>query len=670
MILPIYKILKECAFTKENGESPSSAGVRVEGALHSEAGPGGASGATEQELIALFNQAAVGMAIATLEGCLQKVNPRFCEMLGLSWDRVIGRNVLEFIEEDDRHLTRGSLPKLVAGEIGKYIQEKRFVRVDGSRLWTLTSVTLLRDAQGNPQKCIGVVEDISQRKKAEEETAHAMERMQLALSAGRLGDWSWDAATDVMTMGSEAAGFFSTNPEVSVTRTALRESVHPADRERIRLAAERAVQTGSDYVTEYRVRRGSGFRWVSASGKPVFGPDHKVIGMIGVIQDITARKEAEELRSRLASVVESSDDAIISMSLDTVIITWNRGAERMFGYSPEEAIGKSVAMLIPDFSEDEEPEILRRLLGGERIDHYETVRMRKDGTVLNVSLTVSLVYDGQGEISGVSKILRDITERKRSERALKAAQDELKKHAENLEKEVAERTAMLRETIAELEAFSYSVSHDMRSPLRAMQGYSDALLEDYKGKLDPTGEDYLRRIRRAAARMDLLIQDVLAYSRISKTEIQLHPVDVNNVVMDVITHYPALHKDHADITVVSPLPSVMGHEAYLTQIVSNFLGNAVKFVSPGKRPAVKIYAQSEGSTVKLVFEDNGIGIAPEHVKQIFQIFGRVYSEKKFEGTGIGLAIAKKAAERMGGSVGVISKLGEGSRFYAVLNRGS
>ena len=390
--------------------------------------------------------------------------------------------------------------------------------------------------------------------------------------------------------------------------------------------------------------------------------------LIGVVEDITERVEAEATRQRLAAVVESSDDAIISMGLDTIIATWNAGAQRMFGYKAEEVIGKSIVLLIPKDRENEEPGIIRRILTGERVNHYETIRQHKDGEPLHVSLTVSPIRDADGKIVGLSKILRDITEKKRAEEALRRAQDELKQHADRLEEQVAERTKRLRETIHEMESFSYSVSHDMRSPLRAMQGYADALLEDYQGKLDKTGEDYLSRIRRAASRMDLLIQDVLAYSRVAQGDIPLREVNVDTVLSDVVQNYATLHEGHAAVMVDGSIPLVVGHEAYLTQIISNFLGNAVKFVEPGIAPKVKIHATMEGDLVRINFTDNGIGIAPEHQKQIFQIFGRVYSEKKFEGTGVGLAIAKKAAERMGGSVGLDSQLGRGSTFYVRLKR--
>jgi PAS domain S-box-containing protein len=532
----------------------------------------------------------------------------------------------------------------------------------------------------------------------------------------------------------------------------------------------------------------------------------------------------------------------------------------MFGYPAKEVIGHSITKLLPPDRQHEEGVIFDRIIRGERVDHYETIRTRKDGHPLDVSLSVSAIYNADNEIIGVSKISRDITESKKAEAALreesrvleilnetgksiasqldlhkvvqivtdsatrlsgakfgaffhnvtnksgesfvlytlsgapreafekfghpratqifgptfrgegivrlddvtrdprygqmpphhgmpkghlpvrsylavpvvsrsgevigglffghpeigvfteraerlvagvaaqaavaidnarlydaaqheiaqrKKIEDELRRaqkmlqsHAIDLETQVAERTARLRETIGELEAFSYSVSHDMRSPLRAMQGYSDALLDDYAGKIDETGQEYLNRIKRAASRMDLLIQDVLAYSRVSQTEIPLKPVSLEGVVRDIIQNYPTLQSKRARITIATALPTVIGHEAYLTQAVSNILTNGVKFVAPGVFPEIEIGAAEEGEFVRVYFKDNGIGIAPEHRNRIFQIFGRVYSEKQYEGTGIGLAIAKKAAERLGGSIGVTSEVGKGSCFYLLLRPAS
>jgi signal transduction histidine kinase len=290
---------------------------------------------------------------------------------------------------------------------------------------------------------------------------------------------------------------------------------------------------------------------------------------------------------------------------------------------------------------------------------------RTEKLIVGMAAQAAIAIDNARLYDGAQ---REITERRRVEESLRKAETQLRQHAEHLEEQVAERTVKLREIIQELEAFSYSVSHDMRSPLRAMQGYADALLEDYRGKFDATGEDYLNKIRRAALRMDLLIQDVLAYSRVAKGEIHLQSINLENVIRDVVQNYPEFQPARADITIQGAIPAVLGHEAYLTQVISNLLSNGVKFVPPGTRPRIEIFLEEHNEGVRVHFKDNGIGIAPEHQGQIFQIFGRVYSEKKFEGTGIGLAIVKKAVERMGGEVEVNSALGHGSDFVVTLKK--
>lgn len=230
---------------------------------------------------------------------------------------------------------------------------------------------------------------------------------------------------------------------------------------------------------------------------------------------------------------------------------------------------------------------------------------------------------------------------------LERVQQELKIANRELENRVQERTQKLRETITELEAFSYSISHDLRSPLRSMQGYAEVLLEDHSAALNDEGKAFLAKISAGAARLDLLVQDVLAYSRVSKGEIRLQNVGLDEVAQDVLETYPQL-REKAAVAIRSPLPHVRAHPAYLTQCVSNLLGNAVKFVRPGVPPQVTIWAEPEDETdrVRVCFEDNGIGIAPEHFKSIFEIFGRVNPGSRYEGTGIGLAIVRKAVERM------------------------
>ncbi|MCI0748713.1 MAG: ATP-binding protein [Verrucomicrobia subdivision 3 bacterium] len=262
-------------------------------------------------------------------------------------------------------------------------------------------------------------------------------------------------------------------------------------------------------------------------------------------------------------------------------------------------------------------------------------------------------------------------ERKRAEEALQQAQAELKQHATKLEQVVAQRTARLRETVQELEAFSYSIAHDMRAPLRAMQGFAGILKQDYGDKLDDTAQGYLQRLGSAAARMDRLIVDILNYSQVVREELDLGVVDTHKLLLDIIHSYPQFDHAHADISIEGRLPLVLANEAALTQVMSNLLGNAVKFVTPGVRPCVRVGANPEvvdDGRVELWVQDNGIGIPRDVQKRLFNMFTRLHRPGLYEGTGIGLAIVKKAVERMGGSVGVESNPGEGSRFWVQLRR--
>ncbi len=252
--------------------------------------------------------------------------------------------------------------------------------------------------------------------------------------------------------------------------------------------------------------------------------------------------------------------------------------------------------------------------------------------------------------------------------------EQLERHAAEIERlnhDLKRQAAKLANANSELEAFSYSVSHDLRAPLRAMQSFTQFLVEDYGDHLDETGRDYCQRIAAAARRMDELIQDVLAYSRLSRADIHIKALDLDQVVNDILLELgDAIQEKNAQITVERPLPTAIGAPVVLRQVVANLLNNAIKFVAPGVQPSVRIWAESTSAnaqpTVRLWFEDNGIGIAPEHQERIFSPFERLHGIETYPGTGIGLAIVRKGMERIGGHAGVESELGRGSRFWVEL----
>jgi PAS domain S-box-containing protein len=370
-------------------------------------------------------------------------------------------------------------------------------------------------------------------------------------------------------------------------------------------------------------------------------------------------RKSEEALSRIAAVVESSDDAIISKSLDGIIMSWNAGAKRIFGYTAEEIIGKSILVLIPPELQKEEPVIIARLKKGERIEHYETVRMAKGGRRIDISLTVSPIKDSSGKVIGASKIARDITESVRAKRALADSRQEL-------ERLVNERTASLQEAVTQMEEFSYSVSHDLRAPLRAMQGYATALLEDYGDKIDEAGQEYLKRIASAGHRMDRLTRDVLVYSKIPRTAFKTQPVDLDKLVSDIVRQNVPTQAKDANITIGSPLLPVLGNESFLAQSVSNLVDNAVKFAAKERPLKIRIWTECHKEQVRLWVEDNGIGILPEHQSRVWGMFERIHPQHLYEGTGIGLAIVRKTIERMNGTMGVVSDGTTGSRFWIQL----
>ena len=247
---------------------------------------------------------------------------------------------------------------------------------------------------------------------------------------------------------------------------------------------------------------------------------------------------------------------------------------------------------------------------------------------------------------------------------------------QNLEREIAERKRAEQEierradelgaVNKELEAFSYSVSHDLRAPLRAMQGFAQALNEDFADRLGPVAQDYTRRIVAAACRMDTLIQDLLAYSRLSRAQMLLQPLDLRSVMAQVQAHTEGEFRDReavVEVAIPEAFPHVMAHATTLVQVVTNLLTNAVKFVAPGVRPHVRVWAEERGEWGRLWVEDNGIGIAPEHQDRIFRVFERLHGPETYPGTGIGLAIVAKGMERMGGRAGVESTPGKGSKFW-------
>jgi signal transduction histidine kinase len=384
-------------------------------------------------------------------------------------------------------------------------------------------------------------------------------------------------------------------------------------------------------------------------------------------------------RPDFQTLFESVPELYLVLRPDFTIVAVSDAYLRATMTRREEILGRGIFEVFPDNPEDLHATGVRnlsaslnRVLESGAFDtmpfqKYDMRRPEGEGGGFEErywSPTNSPVFNAGGQLVYIIHRVQDVTEYMR----LQGRQSELETETFLRSIDLAKANRKLQATVNDLEAFAYSLSHDMRAPLRAIQSYSEAILADYGNETPAEAADFLKRVISAANRMDRLIQDVLTFSRLSRQEIKLAAVNVDKLVHEIIHERPELQSPQAEISVEGSLLPMVGHEASLTQCISNLLSNAVKFVERGVTPRVRIYSEALDNDARLWFEDNGVGIARESQERLFCMFQRLHRADQYEGTGIGLAIVRKAVERMNGQVGVQSEPGKGSRFWVQLPR--
>jgi PAS domain S-box-containing protein len=407
-----------------------------------------------------------------------------------------------------------------------------------------------------------------------------------------------------------------------------------------------------------RAKDGSAY-WVDTTIVPFVSPDGKPRQYVAIRADITERKQSEEARGLLAALVESSDDAIISKTLEGEITAWNRGAEKVFGYASSEVVGKSMLMLMPADRVGEESGILARIRRGDSVEHFETVRVRKDGARIDISATISPIRDSSGRIVGASKIARDITERKRAEEEISRLNDEL-------EQRVLQRTAQLEVANKELETFSYSVSHDLRAPLRHIGGFSKILTEEFGSSLEPQAQQYLRRIQDGVVRMGQLVDELLNLARVGRHELSLRETPLNSIVQELQNILGAESEGREVEWRVADLPVVDCDPVLIRQVFQNLMANALKFTRPRDLAIIEIRHQEEEGQKVIMIRDNGVGFNMKYRDKLFGVFQRLHSPELFEGTGIGLVTVQRIVQKHGGRVWAEAQPDKGATFYFTL----
>ena len=633
-------------------------------------------------------------------------------------------------------------------------------RPDRTRFWFSPCPAVLRNAEGQIVGGINLLFDITDRKNAEIE---ATENFRAIVAA--TPECVTIVASDGNLLFMNAPGLVmlgARSPEEIIGKSVY-ELIAPEYRETFR-DFHRRVCLGEEGVLEFdSVGLRGERRRMETHAAPLRHTDGTIVHL-AVSHDITERKQAEHDALLLGAIVDSSDDAIISKNLDSTITSWNKSAERLFGYTASETIGQPVTILIPPDRLDEEPQILDRLKRGERVDHFETVRQTKDGRLIDISLTISPVKDGRGNIIGASKIARDVSERRRMEEALRASQasfrqladsmphmvwtarpdgyldyynerwyeftgfgredssenlwerivhpDDLQRVGEawgealksgnpytiecrlwdqtekrwrwflgralpirdaegNVAKWFGSSTDIddqkrteddLRRANADLEQFAFSATHDLQEPLRAIKIYSELLTKTCGPAIQGEGQQFLGHLRGGASRMEMLVRDLLSYTKVSQFERPEDYADAGEALNSALANLSsAIQEVEAEIT-SDPLPSVRLHEAHVQQLFQNLIGNAIKYRSPDMRPRVHVSVDRQGNEWVFAISDNGIGIAPDYSETVFGLFKRLHTNDEYSGTGIGLAICRRIVERSNGRIWVESEAGKGSTF--------
>jgi PAS domain S-box-containing protein len=378
-----------------------------------------------------------------------------------------------------------------------------------------------------------------------------------------------------------------------------------------------------------------------------------------ILRDVTERVQAEAVREHLAGVVESSDDAIISKDLNGTINAWNHGAEKIFGYAAAEMIGKPMRMLIPAERLNEESDILSLIGRGESVKHFETVRLRKDGKSIDVSATISPIRDGNGVIVGASKIARDITERK-------AAEKKIREFNQELEGRVVERTAQLEAANKELEAFTYSVSHDLRAPLRHISGFTKILAEEFGPSLPAEGQKQVQRIEQGANHMGRLVDELLNLARVGRQSLTVQVTGLGSLVKEVRTMLEPESEGRQVEWKIGELPFLECDPTLVRLVFQNLIHNALKYSRPRSPAVIEIgHCDKEGQMVIFV-RDNGVGFSMKYVDKLFGVFQRLHRVEDFEGTGVGLATVHRIITKHGGRVWAEAEVDGGASFYFTL----
>ncbi len=608
---------------------------------------------SEQRFRILFNQAAVGISQLGMDGQWLLVNQKHCDIVGYTHEELLKHSWQDLTHPDDIDAEAQYFRRMLADEIHTFSLEKRYIRSCGSEVWGHLTVSLVREPSGEPKYFIGVLEDIDERKRTQEALRESEQRFgalfsQAAVGIAQVGmDGRWLLANQKFC---DILGY--TREEV-LERT-FWNLTYPND---IDITLDYVRRAVADEIQSYSVEK----RYIHKDGSPVWvnltvSLVHNTAGepeyFVSVFEDITERKRTEvalrESEQRFRTLFNQAGVGMSQANMDGRWLLVNQKFCDIVGYTYDEVLNLTWQLLTHPDDLEADLENVRRAVADE-IQSYcmEKRYIHKNGSSVWVNLTVSLARESSGEPKYLIGASEDITERKR------------------VEEELAQQAKELARSNAELQQFAYVASHDLQEPLRMIASYTQLLARRYKGRLDADADEFIAYAVDGATRMQVLINDLLAYSRVGTQGKEFERTDCETVLAQAIANLQIAIQESGALITHDPLPTVMADALQLGQLFQNLIGNAIKFHG-NEPPQIHVSAQLQTQEWVFSVRDNGIGIDPQYAERIFIIFQRLHNPSEYPGSGIGLAICKKIVERHGGRIWMQSQVG-GSVFYFTIS---
>jgi PAS domain S-box-containing protein len=619
---------------------------------------------SEDKFKYIFDNSVVGKSITLPNGEIN-VNKTFCAMLGYSAEEMKSRKWQELTHPDDIETTQKMLDTILSGKSESVRFEKRYIHKNGSLIWADVGTTLRRDAAGKSLYFMTVVLDITERKRTEEALRNSEKKLRETQEMARLGHWNWDIKTGQVEWSEEVFRIFDLDPNSFTPQidSILALSPWPEDHERDQELIRRAMETHKKGTYEQRfLLPDKSIGYYHSTFQGIYDDKGNLDSIIGTVLDITEIKHAEdalrESERKFRETIINLDEGYYSVTLDGKLLEHNQAFNRILGFEIHEDL-KGVQL--PDFwqNPEERQDYLQAFAATGTIANYQINAKTQTGEMITVLAGAHLVKDQNDRPQRIEGIFLDITERIRTEM-------EIKRLNEELEQRVQQRTSQLEAANKELEAFSYSVSHDLRAPLRAIDGFARIMLEEYNSNLDKEGRRLLDVISSNTRKMGLLIDDLLAFSRLSRQQMAFTQVNLAAMAADVFSELKNTEKGRQIEFKVGLVPETYGDHSMLRHVLQNLLSNAVKFTRNKPRARIEFGGKAAIGETIFYMKDNGVGFDMEYVHKLFGVFQRLHGSDEFEGTGVGLAIVQRIVLRHGGRVWATSAAKGGATFYFAL----